>query len=263
MPWGLNFDGLSQARRVMERHFIANRYEVSPKDFNEFVDLLNNEKKDNTSAFQRHIFSRVAIPVQIGCVLFDTLITQSLRGLILSFGSLITLDSKKLKVGLTDLLSVVVQMVALPIIAVTAIISPFYTIQGTNFIETHLGQDPTIQLRDEPKEPLLRDRCSDYVLGYIAVLVSIPLMVVRPLIRLPIELLSLDNTIFSCSSSVACIISAVKEPMTQANRLSRVSSAKSAVRDRLFFVYSGNYMEKPIGLCINKLERRRPIESWY
>ncbi len=267
MGWGLNLDGFSQGRRVMESHFLTNRYESSSGLENSeiFYTTLTDTwsiDEDNVlkkkSAFQRHVVSRVAIPIQLGFVWLDMFITQTLRGLLLSGGGVLTLDLRKIIVGLTDLLSVAAQTIALPIIALLAFFDPLTAIKITDHIEKQIGQDPRSHLRDLPLVPLLRDSCFDKTFGVAVGIISVPLMIVRPLIRCPIEILSLEFT-----DALCCIAMAIKEPLMQISRIFRIHH--DGVRTRLLFAYSGNYLEgaSSVLVKVRAVQTRRTIPSWY
>lgn len=255
MSWGLNLDGFSQARHVMQDHHLKNRGHIIDNydDFRGYLDQTNpglnhvlGDRSKPRSCFHRHIVARIAIPLQMVFVELDMLFTQTIRGLILTIGGVLTFDLKKIGVGLTDFLSVLVQTVALPIIGVIAFVAPTLAIRVTFFVMERIGQDPKKHLASKPNDPLLREKCVDHSLGFVTAIISSPVILVRSFIRLPIEVLSGHPL-----EALACIFMAIKEPIVQLTRAFRITH--EGVRTRLFSVFSGDYLNSPFEIAAHKI----------
>ena len=144
----------------------------------------------------RGLYAKVTVPIQIFIVLIDTIVTQTFRGLIFTLGGALTCNKRIFKEGLKDVRSVLIQIVALPILALISVFHSKIAYNISNF--TKLGLYSTFWLDHT---------ISDYAVATLMRLVSIPLSSFRACLQIPISLLALDK-----NTAATNVLHAVIEP---------------------------------------------------
>ena|ERR1700722_3168147 len=76
------------------------------------------------STIKREFWCRITIVVQATLIMLNITVKQGLRAITFMISGILTFDSYRLKVGLTDLMSVGVQALALPILGLLAVCHP-------------------------------------------------------------------------------------------------------------------------------------------
>lgn len=197
-----HLDGVIQSVRTIQAHAWENResYASNRIGSHQGDTIVQHLPRD---PFNSEILARLS-PLQITFIAIDTMVSETLRGVIRIVGGIVSLNWKIIRDGLIDLVSVAVQLIVLPIIALISLFSPKEaTWVGLKIIDSlH---------RDNPEAI---SKFAQLILGTLLGIVSIPLSALRSALRAPIELLNgqISNVIFS----IFCII---KEPIASIGRV--------------------------------------------
>ena len=168
----LNLDGIYCSSQILKGH----------------VDKIDGGK---CSCFH-DLYAKVSAPIQIVLVLVDTVATQTLRGLCFVVGGALSRNGSVFKKGFWEFLSVAVQIVALPIIAV---ISIFHTQTASDkaYALSHIIKT-SASGKEYPAPNIsyfaLDDKRSSYVPAILMHLLSVPLISIRMLTNAPIKFLN-------------------------------------------------------------------------
>lgn len=201
----LHLDGIIQSTRVIQSHYWEGRDSYIPNDIKE------NELRPK-NFFNSEILSRIASPIQIAAVGVDTVITETLRGAIRITGGILTLDWRNVRDGAVDLLSVAVQLVVLPVLALISLLSPKGAIALgraiTSALDARDADNSTEIRRSNPSQ------AEQVVLGTLFAIASIGLSPCRSALKVPVYLLSGEFLDTFCA-----IFCAVAEPFASIRRV--------------------------------------------
>lgn len=107
------------------------------------------ERQDNACLLRTDVMARIEMVVQLPILLLQTTFCQTLRGAACLFSGILVFDQARIKFGMIDIISVIAQVILLPLIALAGLLNPKW------------AGDLTAQLCDPQKEKMERNYSED------------------------------------------------------------------------------------------------------
>jgi hypothetical protein len=134
-------------------------------------------RSKNSYFLKAHLWCRLTILIQTVALIIFNFVKHVFRGAIFLVEGVITFDFSRIRLGIKDLLSAVVETIALPIFGVFAIFSPSISAEAAYYLGYHLNPSATAYLDSKkcnyvqllPKES---DGCYDVVRGFVCSLIE-------------------------------------------------------------------------------------------